>query len=214
MNFVNEDNFKELMLKYEFALKRLETELGILLDEYKYRKGYNPVEHIKSRIKSLGSIINKLDKKGLEYTTDNIVRNVHDVVGIRIVCSFLSDVYEIVNLIKSSKEFIIIDESDYIKDPKDSGYSSYHLNILIPVYLLNVTEYIEVEIQIRTVAMDCWASLDHKLSYKLPKDVPEELRISMTKKAEEIRELDKSVQKLFGIVKKYTDEQKNKIKEI
>lgn len=214
MNFVNEDNFKELMLKYEFALKRLETELGILLDEYKYIKGYNPVEHIKSRIKSLGSIINKLDKKGLEYTTDNIVRNVHDVVGIRIVCSFLSDVYEIVNLIKSSKEFIIIDESDYIKDPKDSGYSSYHLNILIPVYLLNVTEYIEVEIQIRTVAMDCWASLDHKLSYKLPKDVPEELRISMTKKAEEIRELDKSVQKLFGIVKKYTDEQKNKIEEI
>ncbi len=174
MNFVNEDNFKELMLKYEFALKRLETELCILLYEYKYIKGYN-------------------------------------VVGIRIVCSFLSDVYEIVNLIKSSKEFIIIDESDYIKDPKDSGYSSYHLNILIPVYLLNVTEYIEVEIQIRTVAMDCWASLDHKLSYKLPKDVPEELRISMTKKAEEIRELDKSVQKLFGIVKKYTDEQKNKI---
>lgn len=203
MNFVNEDNFREMMLKYEFALKRLETELSILLDDYKYKKGYNPVEHIKSRIKSLGSIINKLDKKGIEYSTNNIVRNVHDVVGMRIVCSFLSDVYEIVNIIKSSKEFIIIDESDYIKDPKDSGYSSYHLNILVPIYLLDRTEYIESEIQIRTVAMDCWASLDHKLSYKLPKIVPEELRASMALKAEEIRKLDKSVQQLYEIVKKY-----------
>ena len=203
MNFINEDNFKETMLKYEFALKRLETELEILLEEYKYQKGYNPVEHIKSRIKSFASIISKLDRKKIEYTTDNILRNVHDVVGMRIVCSFLADVYEIVSIIKSSKEFIIIDENDYIKNPKETGYSSYHFNILIPIYLLERTEYVEAEIQIRTIAMDCWASLDHKLRYKLPKDIPDELQIEMGKRAKEIRELDKSVQYLYEIIKKY-----------
>lgn len=203
MNFLKINEFKEVMLKYNFALKRLETELNIIVEEYTFNNGYNPVEHIKSRIKSLDSIINKLDKKGLDHTTDNIVRNVHDVVGMRIVCSFLSDVYEIVNIIKSSKEFIVKDESDYIKNPKDTGYSSYHLNVLVPVHLFGRTEYIESEIQIRTVAMDCWASLDHKLAYKLPEDIPEELRIEMGKKAKEIRKLDKSVQELYEIVKKY-----------
>lgn len=203
MNFLKENEFNEAMLKYNFALKRLETELEIILEEYKFNNGYNPVEHIKSRIKSFDSIITKLDRKGLEHTTDNILRNVHDVVGLRIVCSFLSDVYEIVNIIKSGKEFIVKDESDYIKNPKDTGYSSYHLNVLVPVHLFGRTEYIEAEIQIRTVAMDCWASLDHKLGYKLPKDIPEELRFEMSKKAKEIRKLDKSVQELYEIVKKY-----------
>lgn len=203
MNFLDDNNFLEAMLKYKFALKRLETELNILLAEYEFKNNYNPVEHIKSRIKSVESITLKLDKKELEHTTNNMISNVHDVVGMRIVCSFLEDVYEIVNIIKSSKEFIIKEESDYIKNPKDSGYSSYHLNILVPVHLFNRTEYIEAEIQIRTVAMDCWASLDHKLGYKLPKDIPEELRVEMSKKAKEIRELDKSVQSLYEIVKKY-----------
>jgi len=203
LNFLDDNNFLEAMLKYKFALKRLETELNILLAEYEFKNNYNPVEHIKSRIKSVESITLKLDKKELEHTTNNMISNVHDVVGMRIVCSFLEDVYEIVNIIKSSKEFIIKEESDYIKNPKDSGYSSYHLNILVPVHLFNRTEYIEAEIQIRTVAMDCWASLDHKLGYKLPKDIPEELRVEMSKKAKEIRELDKSVQSLYEIVKKY-----------
>lgn len=203
MNYLKLDEFKEVMLKYSFALKRLETELDIIIKEYEFNNGYNPVEHIKSRIKSLDSISNKLARKGFECTTDNIVRNVHDVVGMRIVCSFLADVYEIVNIIKSGKEFVVKDESDYIKNPKDTGYSSYHLNVLIPVHLFGRTEYIEAEIQIRTVAMDCWASLDHKLRYKLPKDIPEELKVGMSKKAKEIRELDKSVQRLYEIVKEY-----------
>ena len=97
------------------------------------------------------------------------------MVGVRIVCSFISDVYKIVDIIKSSKQFIVKNESDYIKNPKDSGYTSYHINILVPVHLFDKTEYIEAEIQIRTVAMDCWASIDHKLRYKLPNKIPEEL---------------------------------------
>lgn len=209
MNFFEDGEFREAMLKYNFALKRLKTELDILIDEYKFNNGYNPVEHIKSRIKTFDSIKNKLNKKDLDFTTDNIIRNVHDVVGIRIVCSFLSDVYEIVNIIKSSKEFIVKDESDYIKNPKDTGYSSYHLNVLVPIHLFDRVEYVEAEIQIRTVAMDCWASLDHKLSYKLPEDVPDELRISMARRAREIRDLDKSVQHLYKIVKEYKEKYKN-----
>lgn len=209
MNLMENNEFREAMLKYNFALKRLETELDILIEEYKFNNGYNPVEHIKSRIKTFESIKNKLERKDLYFTTDNIIRNVHDVVGLRIVCSFLSDVYEIVNIIKSSKEFIVKDESDYIRNPKDTGYSSYHLNVLVPIHLFDRTEYIEAEIQIRTVAMDCWASLDHKLSYKLPEDVPEELRISMARRAREIRDLDKSVQHLYEIVKDYKDKIKS-----
>ena len=203
MNKIDIDEYREAMLKYNFALKRLETELDILLEEYKFNHGYNPVEHTKSRIKTLDSILGKLDRKGLSYSVDNIVRNVHDVVGVRIVCSFLEDVYKLVGMIKSSKEFIVKDESDYIKDPKDTGYSSYHLNILVPVHLFNRTEYVEAEIQIRTVAMDCWASLDHKLRYKLSEDIPEELKIEMEQQAKEIRKLDKSVQRLYEVVKKY-----------
>jgi len=203
MNKIDIDEYKEAMLKYNFALKKLETELDILLEEYKFNHGYNPVEHTKSRIKTLDSILGKLDRKGLSYSVDNIVRNIHDVVGVRIVCSFLEDVYKLVGMIKSSKEFIVKDESDYIKDPKDSGYSSYHLNLLVPVHLFNRTEYVEAEVQIRTVAMDCWASLDHKLRYKLTEDIPEELKIEMEEQAKEIRKLDKSVQRLYEIVKKY-----------
>lgn len=203
MNKIDIDEYREAMLKYNFALKKLETELDILLEEYKFNHGYNPVEHTKSRIKTLDSILGKLDRKGLSYSVDNIVRNIHDVVGVRIVCSFLEDVYKLVGMIKSSKEFIVKDESDYIKDPKDTGYSSYHLNLLVPVHLFNRTEYVEAEIQIRTVAMDCWASLDHKLRYKLTEDIPEELKIEMEEQAKEIRKLDKSVQRLYEIVKKY-----------
>lgn len=208
MEFTLEKEYKEAMLKYQFALKRLETELGILLEEYNYNNGYNPVEHIKSRTKSVESIIAKLDKKGLSHNTDNMIRNVHDVIGLRIVCSFLDDVYEIVNIIKSSKEFIVKDESDYIKNPKDSGYSSYHLNILVPVHLFDRVEYIEAEVQIRTVAMDCWASLDHKLRYKLPKELPDELRVGMSLRAQQMIDLDKSVQSLHERVKNYLEEVK------
>jgi putative GTP pyrophosphokinase len=199
----NVKKYEELMLKYNFALNRLETELKILIDEYEFSNGYNPVEHTKTRIKSLESIMHKLEKKNLELTSENIVSNVHDVVGVRIVCSFLDDVYEIVNIIKSSEQFIIKQEEDYIKNPKDTGYSSYHINLLVPVHLLDKTEYVEAEIQIRTVAMDCWASLDHKLTYKLPKDIPDELKESMSKRALEIRRLDKSMQHLHELVEDY-----------
>lgn len=200
---LEEKEFEEVMLKYDFAMKKLETELDILLKEHEFKYGSNPVEHTKSRIKSLDSASKKLKKKGYDLTVDNLIRYVHDMIGIRIICSFISDVYDIVDIIKSSNEFILKEECDYIKNPKDSGYSSYHLNVLIPLHLEEITEYVEAEIQIRTVAMDCWASLEHKLSYKLPKRVPSDIKRELIDCASEIEKLDLKMQKIYEIIKGY-----------
>ena len=191
------------MLKYHFAKMRLETELEILLKEYEFNNHYNPVEHTKIRIKSLDSAIKKLERRNYEITIDNLVRHIHDMIGVRIICSFLSDVYDIVGIIKSSKQFLIKGESDYIQNPKDSGYTSYHLNLLVPIHLEEKTEYVEAEIQIRTVAMDCWASLDHKLRYKLPDQIPSELEHSMLDCALEMKNMDKKMQHLYETVKRF-----------
>lgn len=205
MNQIDSKEWEGMLLKYRFAKTMLEAELEVLLKEYEYKNQYNPVEHIKSRLKSESSILKKIEDKGYEPKIENVEKCVHDIVGFRIVCSFLSDVYDIVNIIKSSKNFKIKDESDYIANPKDSGYTSYHLNILVPVHLEEKLEYVEAEIQIRTVAMDFWASLDHKLQYKLPKDIPVYLQREMLSCSDEIKILDTKMQHLYEIVKKYTD---------
>lgn len=202
---IDEENFNELLLKYSFAKKTLETELEILLNEYEFKNSYNPVEHTKSRLKSKESAIKKITNKGYPLTTENIASHVHDMVGIRIVCSFLSDVYDIVDIIKSSHQFKIKDESDYIKSPKSSGYISYHLNVWVPIHLKNKTEYIEAEIQIRTIAMDFWASLDHKLRYKLPKEIPSKIEQDMKECSDDINYLDLKMQNLYELVKKYQE---------
>ncbi len=182
-----------LILKYTAALKTLETEISILLQDYEYKNNYNPVEHIKSRLKSYDSASKKLISKGYEVNTTNIEKHVHDMVGLRIVCSFLSDVYEIVKIIENSDQITVHDKEDYITNPKDTGYSSYHLNVYIPVYLIDGVELVEAEIQIRTVAMDFWASLDHKITYKFKGEIPEEIKDEMHKCAEDIHALDQKM---------------------
>ena len=196
---------KELMLKYNFALEILKTEINILVKNFEYKNNYNPVEHIKSRIKTKESAIKKLDKKGYDLTFENLEHHVHDMVGIRIVCSFLSDVYDIVELIKNSKQFKILEEKNYIDNPKDSGYVSYHLNLLVPIHLDEKIEYVEAEIQIRTIAMDFWASLDHKIRYKFPSEIPEEVKEEIYNCSLDIRKLDDKMEKLNKIMKKYNE---------
>ena len=196
---------RELMLKYNFALEILKTEINILVKNFEYKNNYNPVEHIKSRIKTKESAIKKLDKKGYDLTFENLERHVHDMVGIRIVCSFLSDVYDIVELIKNSKQFKILEEKDYINNPKDSGYVSYHLNLLVPIHLDEKIEYVEAEVQIRTIAMDFWASLDHKIRYKFPSEIPSEVQEEIYNCSLDIRKLDDKMEKLNVIMKKYNE---------
>ncbi len=198
----NEFNLSSLMVDYSSALKILKTELEILSDEFEYNHKYNPVEHIKCRIKSYDSIVKKLEKKGLELTNENVVNYINDVVGVRVVCSFIPDVFEIVKVIENSKNIKILSKKDYINNPKDSGYSSFHLIVSVPVNLSTGIKYVKAEIQIRTIAMDFWASLDHKISYKfphpdeLPARVIEELKTS----SEIVKLLDKKMAELVGIV--------------
>ena len=196
---------KELMLKYNFALEILKTEINILVKNFEYKNNYNPVEHIKARIKTKESAIKKLEKKGYDLTYENMKKHVHDMVGIRIVCSFLSDVYDIVELIKNSKKFKILEEKDYINSPKDSGYVSYHLNLLVPIYWDDKTEYVDAEIQIRTIAMDFWASLDHKIRYKFPDEIPDDVSEEIYNCSLDIRKLDDKMEKLNKVVKKYNE---------
>ena len=202
MELVKEKSYKEMMLKYEFAKKKIETDLEILLQEYAFKVGYNPVEHMKSRIKSLDRIIEKLNKKEQEISVDNIPRYVSDVVGIRIVCSFIKDVYTIADIIRSTGEFVLKSEKDYIEEPKESGYRSYHMIVLVPIHLENRTEYIAVEIQIRTVAMDCWASLDHKLRYRYPGNLPQSSEDEIMEIANDMLMIDKKMQHISDMLNK------------
>ena len=203
---INEREISELMLKYNFALQLLETQFNILIKEFEFKNKYNPVEHMKSRLKTEKSIIDKLNKKGYEVTTKNMISHVHDIIGIRIVCSFLDDVYDIVDIIKSSKQFKIKEEKDYIKNPKSTGYMSYHLIVLVPIYLNETVEHVEAEIQIRTSAMDFWASIDHKVQYKFPSEIPEEVKKEMYNCSLDIRKLDEKMQQLNEFVNKYNKE--------
>lgn len=193
--FKDNEKIDAVLLKYDFAKEILETELKVLLRDYEFKHNYNPVEHIKSRIKSSESAIKKLEKRGYELTTDNLINHVHDMVGVRIVCSFLSDVKSIVKVLKTSKLFKIKEETDYITNPKDSGYISYHMNVLVPLRLQERVEYIEAEIQIRTIAMDFWASLDHKLRYK-QKDIPDNVIDEVYGCSQVIRDLDMKMENL------------------
>ena len=203
---INEREVSELMLKYNFALQLLETQFNILIKEFEFKNKYNPVEHMKSRLKTEKSIIDKLNKKGYEVTTKNMILHVHDIIGIRIVCSFLEDVYDIVDIIKSSKQFKIKEEKDYIKNPKSTGYMSYHLIVLVPIYLNETVEHVEAEIQIRTSAMDFWSSIDHKIQYKFPSEIPEEVKKEMYNCSLDIRKLDEKMQQLNEFVNKYNKE--------
>ncbi len=163
----------EMLLKYKMASKVLYTSLDNLIDEYKYRTQTNPVEHMKGRIKEMDSASKKLEKKGYELTPDNLKEYIHDMVGVRIVCTFQDEVDKIVQLIRQSDNLEIIEENDYISNPKESGYQSYHMNVLIPIPYQDDIEYVEGEIQIRTVMMDAFAAIEHKLQYKKENITPD-----------------------------------------
>ncbi|MBY0754922.1 GTP pyrophosphokinase family protein [Clostridium sardiniense] len=156
----------DLLIKYEFAIEEISTKINILNNEFKMLHDYNPIEHIKTRVKKPKSIVQKLISKGLEPTAENIMDNLKDIAGVRIICSFTEDIYLIFNILSKQDDINVIEVKDYIKNPKENGYRSLHAIITIPVFLSTGTVDVPVEIQIRTIAMDFWASLEHKLYYK------------------------------------------------
>ena len=164
-------DWQNLMFLYNAAIKEVRTKLDIMNDEFQFIHQYNPIEYIKSRIKTPDSIAKKLRRHGFENTMENMVEHINDIAGVRIVCSFTSDIYRLADMIGKQKEFTILYIKDYMKHPKESGYRSYHMLITVPIQTTKGICPTKVEIQIRTIAMDFWASLEHKLRYK--KNIPE-----------------------------------------
>lgn len=166
------DEWAKLMFIYRSALKQVSTKIEILNDEFIQVHHYNPIEHIKSRIKSPESIVKKLKRNGEEVTIENMQKCLNDIAGIRIICSFTSDIYLMADLISSQADIRVLTVKNYIANPKANGYQSYHMIITVPVYLSDGPVETKVEIQIRTIAMDFWASLEHKIRYKFEGKAP------------------------------------------
>lgn len=184
------DSWQEVTLVYNAALRQIETKMEILNDEFQHVHQYNPIEHIKARIKTPESIVKKLKRHGYESTIDNMVKYINDIAGIRIICSFTSDIYRIADMISEQRDIRVIAVKDYITYPKASGYKSYHMIVTVPVYLSDRIVDTKVEIQIRTVAMDFWASLEHKIHYKFEGDAPEHIRTELVECARMVSDLD------------------------
>ena len=158
--------FQQAMMRYTCAIREVKTKLEVLNDELSVKNQRNPIEMIKSRVKKPKSIVEKLQRRGFEISLESMEKNLDDVVGIRIICSFLDDIYEVADMLIRQDDVKVIAVKDYIQNPKPNGYRSYHMIIEIPVFFSDSKKPIRVEVQIRTIAMDFWASLDHQLKYK------------------------------------------------
>ena len=184
------DSWQEVTLVYSAALKQINTKLEILNDEFQHVHRYNPIEHIKSRMKTSESIVKKLKRYGYESTIENMVKYINDIAGIRVICSFTSDIYRIADMIGNQNDIKVISVKDYIKHPKASGYKSYHMLVTVPVFLSDRIVEVKVEIQIRTVAMDFWASLEHKINYKFEGNAPQHIKAELVECARMVSDLD------------------------
>ena len=189
--WVNEARqFRMAMMMYACAIREVKTKLEVLNDELSIKNQRNPIEMIKSRVKKPMSILEKLQRRGLEVSVASMTKNLDDVAGIRIICSFVDDIYEVAEMLVRQDDVTVIAIKDYIKNPKENGYRSLHLVVEIPVYLANEKVMVPVEIQIRTIAMDFWATLEHHLRYKNDKEISDDIRERLSKCAQDITDID------------------------
>lgn len=193
--------FEELMMRYQCAILEVETKLRVLNNDMSVRHNRNPIEFIKSRIKKPMSIAGKLRRRGHEVNIKNMVAYLNDVAGIRVVCSFIDDIYEIAEMLSKQDDITVIEVKDYIKDPKPTGYRSYHMIIEIPVFFSDNPMDMRVEVQIRTIAMDFWASLEHDLKYKNDGADPD-IERELYECAKTINETDLKMQQIRDKVEK------------
>ncbi|WP_376768642.1 GTP pyrophosphokinase [Paenibacillus foliorum] len=198
------------MMMYKFALDEMETRIEILVEEFQFLHEYNPIEHTKSRLKSPESILNKLYRKGGDISFPSIRNHIKDIAGLRITCSFISDIYVISELLKNQSDLNVLEEKDYIKNPKPNGYQSLHLLIEVPVFMSDRQERVCMEVQIRTIAMDFWASLEHKIYYKYnlsKQTVPARLLEELKEAANAASALDKQMERLHKEIEEIKEEQ-------
>ena len=203
------DQWTTVMFLYNSALKAISTKIEILNNEFIHLYNYNPIEHIKSRLKTPESIVKKLKRNGREVTIANMTEYLSDIAGIRIICSFTSDIYRIADLIARQSDITVLYVKDYISRPKPNGYKSYHMVVTVPIYLSEGPVDTRVEIQIRTIAMDFWASLEHKIYYKFEGNAPANLEAELKACADMVDMLDAKMFSLNQAIMKISEEQRD-----
>jgi putative GTP pyrophosphokinase len=192
--------FADFMLGYKFAIDEIITKINILREDFNNANEYNPIEHINSRLKSPESVLEKVQRKNYAMNLASIRENVLDIAGVRVVCSFISDIGKIRDMLVGQEDITLLDERDYITNRKPNGYQSLHLIVSIPVFRADRADRMPVEIQIRTIAMDFWASLEHKIYYKFRGEVPANLRSELTQAADAAAQLDEKMEALHRLV--------------
>nr|WP_239583595.1 GTP pyrophosphokinase family protein [Metabacillus iocasae] len=183
-------------MSYKFALEEMQTKVNILREEFHVIHEYNPIEHISTRLKSPESILKKVMKKEVKLSLDEMRENIRDIAGLRITCSFIEDIYKVSDLIQSQDDITVVDVKDYIKNPKPNGYQSLHLVVKVPIFLSDGVEFVYVEVQIRTIAMDFWASLEHKIYYKYNKNIPAHIQDGLKEAAMQAAMLDRKMEQI------------------
>lgn len=197
--------FQQLLMLYESGIKQLKTKFEILEDEFESKHQRNPISTISSRIKEPLSILDKMKRKGLPVTLDNMVNKLYDIAGIRITCPFISDVYHVMQMLLKQPDVKVVKIKDYIKEPKKNGYRSLHIIVKVEVYFSDRKRLIPVEIQVRTIAMDFWACLEHQLHYKKDYPMPEDIEQELKSIADSITETDIRMQNLAKHIPDFVD---------
>lgn len=187
--------YRELMSYYRCAMMEVSTKFNVLDEELSLQYDRNPIEAIKTRLKSPESIIDKLSRRGLPFSAESIEQNLNDIAGVRVICAYISDIYMLRDALLRQDDIVLLQEKDYIKNPKPNGYRSLHLIVETPIFLHDQKKQMRVEVQFRTMAMDWWASVEHKLRYKKPA-APEEVNSELKECAEISADLDKRLEKL------------------
>ncbi|MDO4746075.1 MAG: GTP pyrophosphokinase family protein [Bacillota bacterium] len=185
--------FRDLYMRYGAAIKEISTKLEVLDNEYRLKHDYNPIHNMQSRLKSIGSIIEKIARKGWPMEVESIYK-ITDFAGVRVICNYIDDIYNVENSLLRQDDIKLIRRTDYIEEPKESGYRSLHLVVEVPIFLSDRTYNMPVEIQIRTIAMDTWASLEHELKYKRKESIPESVADELKRCADTMADLDAKMQ--------------------
>ena len=205
------DDFFTVQCRYSAAMKEVQTKLEILDDEFQMKHRRNPIHHIESRLKSIRSMMEKLSRKNQPVSMQSAVENLTDIAGIRVICSYVQDVYTVARLLTTQDDIRLIRTRDYIKTPKANGYRSLHLLVEVPVFLQEGRMMIPVEVQIRTIAMDFWASLEHSLRYKAAGHVPDDICEELYGVGEDIASLDEKMQSIHDRIDAIIAEESNSV---
>ena len=192
------EQFEVLMMMYSSAIREVRTKLEVLNDEFKVRRSHNPIAYMKYRVKKPASIYEKLLRRGFPVSLESVEKNLHDVAGVRVVCGYVQDIYQVADILTSQNDIKLLQVKDYIKNPKPNGYRSLHLVIEVPVFFSDQCKYMKVEVQIRTIAMDFWASLEHQLKYKTDGPVPENVAAELKDCSDVIAGTDMRMQNIYN----------------